>query len=143
MSTRLRIAAVLAAALTACAAAQPTAEPAAFPLDVDLQWTGTEIGGTRKHGPGEPDRYTLRFEASGRAAIRLDCNRGAARWTRDGAKFTLSPIAGTKMNCPRGSLDVVYAGDFSRVDGWRLDGAALLLTGSVDDSAMRFVPAKP
>lgn len=143
MNARRFASAVLAVTLAACAAAAPPAPDGAFPLDRAWMWTGTDVGGARKHGPGEPERYAIVFESSGRAAIRLDCNRGAARWTRDGAKLALSPIAGTKMNCPRGSLDVVYAGDLSRVDGWRLDGSSLLLTGGADDSVMRFVPLKP
>lgn len=143
MTPRHLALATFAALIAACASAAPDVGESAFPVDVDYQWTGTEVGGTRRHGPGDPGRYTIRFEASGRAAIRLDCNRGAARWSRDGGKLTLSPIAGTKMNCPRGSLDVVYAGDFSRVDGWRRDGTTLLLTGSADGSAMRFQPATP
>ncbi|MFO1283820.1 MAG: META domain-containing protein [Burkholderiales bacterium] len=143
MNARRLAPTLLVATLAACATAAPPATEATFPLDRPWMWTGTDVGGARKHGPGEPERYAIVFEPSGRAAIRLDCNRGAARWTRDGAKLTLSPIAATKMNCPRGSLDVVYAGDLSRIDGWRVDGSSLLLTGSANESVMRFAPLKP
>lgn len=123
--------------LAGCAAAQSSDPAAEFPAGTTLAWLGTDAGGARRNAPADPTRYTIAFEASGRATIRLDCNRGSAQWTRDGAKLSLSPVAATKMMCPRGSLDASYASDLAQVASWRVEGEALVLSGR-DGSTMRF-----
>ena len=75
--------------LAGCAAAQSSDPAAEFPAGTTLAWLGTDAGGARRNAPADPTRYTIAFEASGRATIRLDCNRGSAQWTRDGAKLSL------------------------------------------------------
>ena len=122
----------LAALLAACATAQPAGREAAFPAGTTFAWLGTDADGARRNAPADPTRYTIVFEPSGRTTLRLDCNRGSARWERDGATLALSPIAGTKMMCPRGSLDVAYAADLAQVASWRAEG-----------STMRFRPMPP
>ena len=132
-----RLAIALATLLSACAAGQPPGRDAAFPAGTTFAWLGTDAGGARRNAPADPTRYTIAFEASGRATLRLDCNRGSAQWERDGGKLVLSPVAATKMMCPRGSLDTSFANDLSRVESWRAEGGALVLTGR-DGSTMRF-----
>ncbi len=132
-----------AAALVAgCTAAQPSGQDVAFPAGTTFAWLGTDVGAARRNAPADPTRYTIAFEASGRATLRLDCNRGSAQWARDGGKLTLSPVVGTKMMCPRGSLDTSYAADLAQVESWRVEGETLVLTGR-DGSSMRFRPMAP
>jgi len=134
-----RLAVALATLLSACAAGQPPGRDAAFPAGTTFAWLGTDAGGARRNVPADPTRYTIAFEASGRATLRLDCNRGSAQWERDGGKLVLSPVAATKMMCPRGSLDTSFANDLSRVESWRVEGGTLVLTGR-DGSTMRLRP---
>lgn len=129
-----------AALVAACAGAQM--QPSEFPVGGTFAWAGTDASGSRRNAPADPSRYTITFDASGRATLRLDCNRGGAQWTRDGDKLSLSPVASTKMMCPRGSLDVAFASDLAQVAAWRLDGRDLVLTGR-DGSTMRLRPAAP
>lgn len=134
-----RLAVALATLLSACAAGQPPGRDAAFPAGTTFAWLGTDAGGARRNAPADPTRYTIAFETSGRATLRLDCNRGSAQWERDGGKLVLSPVAATKMMCPRGSLDTSFANDLSRVESWRVEGGTLVLTGR-DGSTMRLRP---
>ena len=125
-------------ALVASACAAPPAD-APFPVDTTFAWLGTDAGGARRNTPADAARYTISFDASGRVVLRLDCNRGSAQWQREGGRLTLTPIAATKMMCPRGSLDVAYAADLAQVATWRYDGSVLVLSGR-DGSTMRFRP---
>jgi len=127
---------VTALAATACAALPPADAP--FPVTT-FAWLGTDAGGVRRNAPADAARYTIAFDGSGRAVLRLDCNRGTAQWQRDGERLALAPIASTKMMCPRGSLDVAYGADLAQVAGWRYDGSVLVLSGR-DGSTMRFRP---
>lgn len=126
--------------LAACAFAQPRATE--FPIGTTFAWIGTGESGKPLSAPPDPSRYTLRFDASGRAVIRLDCNRGSAKWTRDGDRLSFAPVASTKMLCPPGSLDAAFAADLAQVAAWRLDGGELTLSGR-DGAAMRFRPLPP
>lgn len=136
---RLGRALVGATALAASACATPTPADAPFPVGSTFAWLGTDAGGARRNTPADAARYTIAFEATGRVVLRLDCNRGSAQWQREGERLALTPIAATKMMCPRGSLDVAYAADLAQVATWRYDGSVLVLSGR-DGSTMRFRP---
>ncbi|MEO8485336.1 MAG: META domain-containing protein [Betaproteobacteria bacterium] len=141
LAINLRRGAFLAASLLAASAcAGPAAPDAPFPVGTTLAWLGTDAAGARRSAPADVTRYTVSFDPSGRAAIRLDCNRGSAQWRRDGDALALTPIASTKMMCPRGSLDATFAADLAQVARWRFDGAVLTLTGR-DGSTMQFRPS--
>lgn len=130
--------ALVAMLLASCAAAQPRTQ--VFPLDRTYAWVATEAGNSqRSNAPADPSRYTIAFDADGRATLRLDCNRGSAHWTRDGERLALSPIASTKMMCGGDSLDAAFASDLAAVERWRLDGRDLVLTGR-DGRSLRFRP---
>lgn len=139
---RTAIAAMLAAALLVAACAGAQMRSTEFPVGATFAWAGTDANGARRNAPADPTRYTITFEASGRATLLLDCNRGSAQWTREGDRLSLSPVASTKMMCPRGSLDVAFASDLAQVAQWRLDGRDLVLSGR-DGSTMRLRPAAP
>jgi len=128
--------------LAASACAAPPSADVALPVGTTFAWLGTDAGGARRNAPADPTRYTLLLEPTGRATMRLDCNRGSAQWHQDGGKLVFSPIAATKMMCPRGSLDVAFASDLTQVDAWRYDGETLVLAGR-DGSTMRFRATPP
>ena len=129
------LAAAAAFVLAGCADAQ-LATPA-FPVGPTYAWLGTDVGAARPTAPADPTRYTVQFDAAGRATLRLDCNRGSAQWTRDGGKLALSSIASTKMMCAADSLDAAFAAGLAQVAGWRVDDGILVLSGR-DGSTMRF-----
>ena len=135
--SRRTLVAALLLSTCACAAKPPAAAP--FPEGVTFMWLGTDAGGARRNAPADATRYTITLEPTGRATMRLDCNRGSAQWHRDGDGLVFSPIAATKMMCPRGSLDVAFASDLTQVAEWRYDGSVLVLSGR-DGSTMRFRP---
>ncbi|HET9338638.1 MAG TPA: META domain-containing protein [Casimicrobiaceae bacterium] len=128
-----------ATALAAGACAAPPPADAPFPVGTTFAWLGTDAGGARRNAPADASRYTIAFDASGRVVLALDCNRGSAQWKRDGTRLAMTPIAATKMMCPRGSLDVAFASDLAQVESWRYDGSVLVLSGR-DGSTMRFRP---
>lgn len=128
--------AAIASVLTGCASAQ---QAPAFPAGGTFAWTGTDAGGASRSAPADPARYTIRFDAGGRAILRLDCNRGSARWTRDAGTLSISPPASTKMLCPDGSLDATFAADLAQVTRWRVESGDLVLD-TRDGSVMRFRP---
>jgi para-nitrobenzyl esterase len=134
---RARRALLGATALAASACAAPPPADAPFPVGTTFAWLGTDADGARRNSPADASRYTIAFDASGRVVLHLDCNRGSAQWKRDGERLVLTPIAATKMMCPRGSLDVAFAADLGQVATWRYDGSVLVLAGR-DGSTMRF-----
>jgi heat shock protein HslJ len=55
--------------------------------------------------PDDGSKYTLTFDAGGRLAARIDCNRGSATWTSSApSHLELGPLALTRAMCPPGSL---------------------------------------
>jgi heat shock protein HslJ len=55
--------------------------------------------------PDEPARYTIEFDAGGRASLRVDCNRVMTTWTSAGAgRVQFGVLAGTRANCAGNSL---------------------------------------
>lgn len=137
LRTRRALLGATALAASACAAPPPADAP--FPVGTTFAWLGTDAGGARRNTPADAARYTIAFDDAGRVVLHLDCNRGSAQWKRDGGRLSFTPIAATKMMCPRGSLDVAFAADLAQVDTWRYDGSVLVLTGR-DGSTMRFRP---
>lgn len=143
----VRRCAIAGVAALGCAAAHaqfapsPTPIPPTFPVGITFHWLGTATAARGKRIPNDPARYTITFEKTGRAAIRLDCSNGNARWAAEGNALRLTPIAGTKKQCDYGSLDVAYATDLGEIGGWRWDGRDLVLVGR-DGSAMLFAPKR-
>lgn len=141
MNTRTMLAAAGAALLAGCAAQGPT--PARTMDDglADSSWRLQEIqsmsddqGTTR---PGPDRSYTLRFGADGRAAFRLDCNRGMASYTatpsepgRGGLGF--GNLGMTRAMCPPGSLDTRIARDMPWVRSYRVQGGQLSMSLMAD-----------
>ena len=80
---------------------------------VEFQSSDDKIGIVK---PDDPAKYTLALGADGRAAMRLNCNRGTGPWSShassaDSGSFSLGPLAVTRALCPPPSLDERIAGD--------------------------------
>jgi heat shock protein HslJ len=132
---------IVAFALLASATLASAQVPMPFPVGRPFMWLGTATADLKKRMPPAPARYLVQFDEGGVASIRLDCNIGRTRWTRQGSRLELAPIAGTKKACDHGSMDVVFAGDLAQVAAWRFDGKELILLGR-DGRAMLFVAQK-
>jgi heat shock protein HslJ len=89
----------------------------------------------------DPSRYTLTFNEDGTLQAQVDCNSGSGSYTLDGTNLTFGPIATTRMACPEGSLDSVFAEDLAAVVSYALVDGNLNLTLSTD-GVMEFTPAE-
>ena len=55
--------------------------------------------------PDDPSRYTIEFNANGRASLRADCNRVMTTWTSPGpGRLQFGVFAGTRAMCAPNSL---------------------------------------
>lgn len=104
-------------------------------------WQGTLMSDDRRIVPDAPERYTLEFQADGKAAIRADCNRGATSFTLSGNALTFGPIATTRAMCPPGSRDADFLKGLQEVSRHLFRGDDLVLTLKFDSGSMRFTPA--
>jgi heat shock protein HslJ len=94
----------------------------------------------------DPAAFTLQLGADGRAALKLDCNRGSATWqvtpTGDGhsGQFTFGPIAGTRALCPPPHLDERIVRDLAYVRGYLLRDGKLYLSLMADGGIYEWRP---
>lgn len=87
--------------------------------------------------PDDPSKYTLSLGADGRAAMRLNCNRGTGPWSSrasgvDSGSFSLGPLAVTKALCAPPSLDARIARDVEYVRSYVLRDGRLYLNLMAD-----------
>jgi heat shock protein HslJ len=89
--------------------------------------------------PDQPERYTIRFERTGRVSVRADCNRGGGPYTvtRD-RRLSFGPMALTRAACPAGSSGDRFARDVGRVSSYFVRDGALFLEMPVDSGTFRF-----
>jgi len=97
----------------AAAASESAAAPAA-PLAgtawrlVEIQSMDDAIGSTRV---ADPSQYTMRLNADGSVALRLNCNSAAGTWSAEAGtdpssgRFVFGPLAATMVSCPPPSVD--------------------------------------
>lgn len=131
------------------ASASTIAGPSSGPLTgttwqlVAIQSMDDAQGTTRIADPG---RFMLEFGSDGRAAFRLDCNRGTGSYTvepaGDGATGSISfgPIAATRALCPPPHLDERIARDMAHVRGYRLKEGQLYLSLMADAGIYEWAP---
>lgn len=106
-------------------------------VDAVWLWQGTQSGGAPAVPPAGADRYTLAFQAGGRANVRADCNRGAGSYEINGAAMKMGPFATTKMMCADGSRDGEFLRDLERVASYGVERGQLALT-LANGGVMRF-----
>ena len=136
-----------ALALSACAG-----QPAPPPPSSSLAGTAWELHAIQSMDDAqgttriaEPQRFTIRFEAGGRASLRLDCNRGMGTWTAaaaggDSGSLTFGPIAATRALCAPPHLDERVARDLAYVRGYLLKDGKLFLTLTADGGIYEWHP---
>ncbi len=100
-------------------------------------WAGTHRGNAPIASPEAADRYTLAFQAGGRANVRADCNRGAGPYEINGATMKLGAFALTKMMCEPSSKDREFLRDLDGVSSFNVARGQLILTLR-DGNTMRF-----
>ena len=102
---------------------------------VEIQSMDDAIGTAR---PSDRNLYTLDLNADGKAAMRLNCNRGAGQWSAkpvgNGAtgNFSIGPLAMTRALCPPPSLDQRVARDMTFVRSFLLKDGRLYLSLMAD-----------
>lgn len=136
-----------AVVLGGCAApaTQPSLAGSSWQL-IELQAKDDDQGTSR---PADPSLYTVTFGADGRAAFRLDCNRGNAQWqaapaagNADMGQLTFGLLAATRAMCPPGSLDERLSRQLALVRGYRLVGERLHMSLLADGGTLIWSPAR-
>ncbi len=85
-----------------------------------------------------PERISVRFAADGRAAFRLDCNRGTATWQAEPAPDSLSgtlqfgPVAATRAFCPPPSHEQRVVRDLPYVRSYLFKDGKLFMSLMAD-----------
>jgi heat shock protein HslJ len=94
----------------------------------------------------DPGHFTLEFGRDGRAALRLDCNRGNGDYkvtpVGDGSSGSLSfgPVATTRAMCPPPHLDQRVARDLPYVRSYLLKDGKLYLSLMADGGIYEWAP---
>jgi heat shock protein HslJ len=109
---------------------------------VAIQSMDDAQGATRIDDPG---RFTVHFGADGRAALKLDCNRGTGRWESKPSGATsgslqFGPIAATRALCPPPHLDERVARDLGYVRSYLLKDGKLYLSLMADGGIYEWAP---
>ena len=131
--------------LTGCAAGSAATKEAYITdpqavLEKTWQWEAT-VTPVEKIEVDNPENYTLRLGADGRAQIRFDCNHGGGAFEVSPGKLAFGPLMSTRMACPPGSLDAIYSRDLQRVVSFFVKDSRLYLELPYDSGTMQFRPA--
>ena len=96
--------------------------------------------------PDDPSLYTLRLNADGTAALRLNCNRATGTWAAEASadasngRFTFGPLAATSALCPPPSLDEKVAAQLGYVRSYLLKDGRLYLSLMADGGILEWEP---
>jgi heat shock protein HslJ len=94
--------------------------------------------------PDDRTKYTLQFEAEGRIAARLDCNRGRGTWKATTAgQLELGPLALTRAMCPPGSLHDHFVKQWAAIRSYLITDGHLFLSLMADGGIYEFEPMTP
>ena len=94
----------------------------------------------------DPTKYTLTFNANGKATLRLDCNRATGSWqstpSADGNSGSLKfgSIASTRAFCPPPSMGEKLARDLDYVRSYLLKEGRLYLSLMADAGIYEWQP---
>jgi len=126
--------------------ATPAARPVEASADASLAGTSwqlvkiTSMDDTT-YAPSDPLRYTLEFGTDGSVRLRTDCNSGTGSWSSESAgQLRFGIIAATRAQCPPGSLDDRYLGQFQWVRSYVMEDGRLFLATMADGSIIEFEP---
>ncbi|MBB1076984.1 MliC family protein [Rhodoferax sp. 4810] len=95
----------------------------------------------------DPARYTVTLGTDGRAAFRLDCNRGASSWQADASNngsgtLRFGAIAMTRAMCGPGSLDGQLARHLPYVRSFVLKDGHLFMALLADGGIYEWAPVR-
>ena len=91
--------------------------------------------------PRDRSKYTLRFEAHGKASIISDCNRATGSWSAESSgQLRFGQLAATQALCPPGSLHDAYLAQFKWVRSYLVKEGNLYLATMADGSIIEFEP---
>lgn len=91
--------------------------------------------------PDDRSKYTLAFNAEGRVAARLDCNRGTGSWKSAGqGQLELGPMAVTRAMCAPGSIDHEISKRLFYVRSYVMKDGRLFLSMMADGGVFELEP---
>jgi para-nitrobenzyl esterase len=91
--------------------------------------------------PDDPSKYTIEFQADGRIAARVDCNRGRSSWKASASgSLELGPLMLSRAMCPPGSLHDVIVKQWPYVRSFVLKDGHLFLALMADGGSFEFEP---
>ena len=113
-------------------------EPASF---AGVPWklvSGLDVDGVEASPPSATFENAVVGGSTG-------CNHYSAPVTIDGDSMKIGMIAATQMACapPADSVERAYLDALGQVDGWRMDGSALVLVNGDGDELLRYEAASP
>lgn len=141
-----RLLTTLAAAFAVSGACQASQELAGTSWQLRAIQSMDDAQGTTR--VNEPGRFTLEFGHDGRAALRLDCNRGAGDYRAvpagngSSGALTFGPIAATRALCPPPHLDERIARDMAQVRSYLLKDGRLYLSLLADGGIYEWAPLR-
>ncbi len=156
LQSMLPLSALTGALVAGCAGGQPESTPATpapyrpraevaadstLPSDlVDVTWQWVSFTSPIEQlDVDAPDRYTIRFERTGRVALQADCNRGMTGYSAGAdRRIALQPIGLTRMLCPEGSLSDRFVKEVGRATSYFLKDGDLFLELPMDSGTLRF-----
>jgi heat shock protein HslJ len=107
-------------------------------VDTTWQWVGLTTP-VEQVTVDAPDKYTIRFDKTGKVAVKADCNRGTTSYTASADRtIELKPMALTRAMCPPGSLSDRFVKEVTRATSYFLKDGDLYLQLPVDSGTLRF-----
>jgi heat shock protein HslJ len=96
--------------------------------------------------PADPSLYTMRLDADGTVALRLNCNRASGTWQAQAGpdttsgQFTFGPLAATQALCPPPSMDEHVSAQAPFVRSYLLKDGRLFLSLMADGGIIVWEP---
>ncbi|HEX6464099.1 MAG TPA: META domain-containing protein [Vicinamibacterales bacterium] len=91
--------------------------------------------------PDDRSKYTIEFQARGRLAVRIDCNRGTGTWKSAGpSQMEFGPLALTRAQCPPGSLHDQIVKQWPNIRSYVVRDGHLFLALKLDSGIYEFEP---
>lgn len=85
-----------------------------------------------------PEIYTVKFLADGKAQLRFDCNRGGGNYEASEGKISFTQVFSTRMACQPESQDSIFMRDITRTTSFFIEGDDLYLEMPVDSGTLHF-----
>lgn len=105
-------------------------------------WTKSLFNDGKTVTPDDPNKYLLKFNSDGTAAITADCNTVLATYTTNGNQLTITPGPSTLVACPPGSQADEFVRQLGTVTSYFFKDGNLILEFKFDSGSMTFAPGK-